>query len=620
MAFPPLQRTSAVVRPLSRGTGDGLVPPRLPDPRDRYVIIKKLAEGGMAEVFLARDSGSTPPRLCVVKQLHAELRSKKEHIAMFLDESDLAGRLSHPNVVRALDQGSGREGPFLVLEYLAGTDLDLVVERLRKEGGQLPWQLAVRVIIATAEGMAYAHELCGADGKRLNLVHRDLTPSNLFLTFDGMVKVLDFGIARADERRARTGTGMLKGKARYLAPEQIQGLPTDGRADQFALGAALFELLANRPLFTGDNELAVIHAIMEGRHDALLAVRPDVPESVDAVFRRMVSSRPEDRFDTMGQVANALKAAVPVLDARQSLGAFMRQHFGPDFEAHAALMGRIASASTSELRAYFERGTPVAQALADADRLEKTVINASPSLPAQPLTLPDDEPGPDENPTTAAPVRVGNPQKVAAPLRLPGELEELPGLPAQVESRPSTESSRSFPTGLLLVGLALVALVAGVGAFKRPPAVATGTLLVRSQPPGASITLDGQPVSHKTPAALADLQPGVHRLRLKHPDALVASAEAVVVAGQQQTLTVNLPAREGRVAFRLTPASAVVTVDGVEVPLDGGVGDSLPLRAGSHDVVIRAMGYQQRVQVVEVIDGAPTLLEVTLPVDPFATP
>mgnify|MGYP001428802891 CR=1 FL=1 len=248
--------------------------------RDRYVFIKKLAEGGMADVFLARDEGSTPPRLCVVKQLLPHLRSRREHVAMFLDEADLAMNLAHPSVVRAFDRGTGRDGPFLVLEYLAGFDLDLVLERLRSVGAQLPWPLAVQVIIASAGAMAYAHELKGADGKPLHLIHRDLTPSNIFLTFDGVVKVLDFGIARAEERRTRTSTGMLKGKARYLAPELIQQLPGDGRVDQFSLGAALYECLTLEPLAAGDNELAVIHAIVEGRRPDLKALRPDVPDEV----------------------------------------------------------------------------------------------------------------------------------------------------------------------------------------------------------------------------------------------------------------------------------------------------------------------------------------------------
>jgi serine/threonine-protein kinase len=247
----------------------------------------------------------------------------------------------------------------------------------------MPWELAVRVITAVAHGMAHAHEVTGSDGKPLNLVHRDLTPSNVFLTFDGLVKVLDFGIARAEERRTRTSTGMLKGKARYLSPEQIQGLPVDGRVDEFALGAALYEVLTLKPLFQGDNELAVIHAILERKRPQLSQVRSGVPALLDVVFETMTAQLREDRYPSMRAVAEALEAVVPPTDDwRGTLSAFVRQHFGADFEAHASLMARLASASTSELKAFFEKGTALDAALADPGRQQKTAVVTNPQIPA----------------------------------------------------------------------------------------------------------------------------------------------------------------------------------------------------------------------------------------------
>ena len=633
------------------------------DARERYVFIKKLAEGGMADVFLARDVKSTPPRLCVVKQLLPDLRSKKEHVGMFLDEADLAVRLAHPNVVRTIDRGSSREGPFLVLEYLAGYDLDLVIERLREVGGRMPWQLAVQIIISTAEGMAYAHALTGNDGKPLNLVHRDLTPSNIFLTFDGVVKVLDFGIAHAQERRTRTSTGMLKGKARYLAPELIQQLPGDGRVDQFSLGAALYESLALRPLFSGENELAVIHAIIESRRPSLIEQRPDLPAEVDAVFRKMTERLREDRFPTMSDVARALKAVMPPEDQRPALSTFVRQQFGADFEAHASLMARLASASTSELRSFFEKGVNLTDALNDPSRLDKTQVAVNQQIPVEarrtpmpthnlPLELmttqvvtnqrippearrPPTESGtlelPDEVPPTAVlrppppaqpkALETGTahePQHVpgAKPLRLPDELPLGAEGPSEIQEEPS-----GLPLWMVVVGVLALVVVGGLalrGLSGKTPVVAKGVLVIRSQPPGATIVLDGTPVQFRTPAALPNLVEGKHTLVLAHPDTLGATTSAVVIAGGQQTIDIVLPPKEALLLFAVSPPDAVVTVDGREVALDGGLGQSSPLPRGVHEVDVRAIGFRPRSMRFEVDDGARLPVEVHLESDPSA--
>ncbi len=596
------------------------------DERERYVFIKKLAEGGMADVFLARDSKSSPPRLCVVKQLLPNLRSKKEHVSMFLDEADLAIRLAHPNVVRALDRGSSREGPFLVLEYLAGFDLDLVIERLVSVGAQMPWPLALQVIISSAEGMAYAHAVKGGDGKPLNLVHRDLTPSNIFLTFDGVVKVLDFGIARAEERRTRTSTGMLKGKARYLAPELIQQLPGDGRVDQFSLGAALYESLALRPLFTGDNELAVIHAIMEGRRPVLVEQRPDVPSAVDFVFRKMTSTLREDRYASMTEVAAALRAVMPAEDQRPALAAFIRQHFGNDFQAHASLMGRLVSASTSELRSYFEKGVNLVAALDDPSRMQKTVVAIGQTIPAEARRTPMAPtalPAPLELPPDVPASTIVEPEEpVSAPLRLPDEAAETQ--PELLAARRRTPAPRPRPparsTWPFAVAAAIVALVLGGVWWRKgkPVAVPRGTLLVRSQPPGASIRLDGVAVQFRTPAALSDLPEGRHELVLEHPDSLPTTVAAVVTGRQQSTLDVSLPSREGQLLFSVSPLEAVVTVDGREVTLDGGTGTSPPLPKGDHEFEVRAIGYRPQVERFSIADGDHKTVEVSLVPDPAA--
>ncbi len=582
--------------------------------KERYVFIKKLAEGGMADVFLARDTGSTPPRLCVVKQLLPDLRSSKDHVGMFLDESDLAVRLVHPNIVRTLDRGSSREGPFLVLEYLAGFDLDLVIARLIQQHAQMPWHLAVHVCAQAAEAMGYAHALTTPEGKPLNLIHRDLTPSNIFLTFDGLVKVLDFGIARADERRTRTSAGMLKGKARYLAPELIRQKAVDGRVDEFSLGAALFESLACKPMFSGEHELAVIHAILEGSRPSLVAERSDVPPELQTVFRTMTARDPNERYPTMGEVATALRATLPEGDHRVALSSLLRDHFAPDFEAHATLMAKLAVASVSELQAHFEKDGLV------KPMLEKTRLVSNPEVPAEARRTPMSQGAETSSPLELPPIEPRT--DPATPLRLPDEAP-LPIKPLPLSRPPSKTTPTPPSTGpsRWLVGGFVLALLAGLFVlWKRPPTappVGKGTAVVRSVPPGATIRVDGQASQLRTPAVLT-LPAGPHALVLEHDECLPAEVSVTVTEGQKQTVDVNIPPKEALLLFTVDPEDAVVTVDGVAVPLVGGSGQSLPLKAGSHEVEVRALGCLPIRQNYMVTDGMRQPVTVELRPDPNA--
>ncbi|MEO7327337.1 MAG: serine/threonine-protein kinase, partial [Minicystis sp.] len=222
--------------------------------QSRYQVITTLGQGGMARVLLTMSRGPAGvTKLLVVKELKDELKSDPEFVTMFLDEARIAARLNHPNVIQTYEVGNDGEHPFIVMEYLEGQALSAVLGRVGRKN--LPLGLHLYALSQTAAGLHYAHELKGFDGAPLGLVHRDVSPHNVFVTYDGRVLLVDFGIAKAADSAGLTRAGVFKGKLGYAAPEQLEGKGNiDRRADVFALGAMLWEAIAMRRLTYGEPE------------------------------------------------------------------------------------------------------------------------------------------------------------------------------------------------------------------------------------------------------------------------------------------------------------------------------------------------------------------------------
>ncbi|MBN1609451.1 MAG: protein kinase [Polyangiaceae bacterium] len=282
------------------------------DPVGRYALSRRLATGGMAEVWLARDVGSTAGRVVVLKMLLPELCDDVDFVKMFLDEARLASVLNHPNIVNVFDLGQLDRRYFIAMEYVAGKTLRQVVQRLRSDNRRLPVWFALLVAIKTCEALESAHSACDDEGWPLCIVHRDVTPENVMVGYDGSIKVLDFGIAKASTRHTKTRVGVMKGKHAYLAPEQIlaaeTGCPVDQRADLYSLGVVLYELVtATRP-FDADNELALIHTItdVQSKPQPPRALAPWLEPGVERVILRAMAREPSERFDSAAEMRAAL--------------------------------------------------------------------------------------------------------------------------------------------------------------------------------------------------------------------------------------------------------------------------------------------------------------------------
>jgi eukaryotic-like serine/threonine-protein kinase len=278
----------------------------------KYRLYDRIAVGGMAEIFFATKPGD--PELsggCIIKRVLPHLAGEKQFITMFLDEAKLTARLHHPGIARIYDLGIADEQYFIAMEYLFGEDCASLIEAAQKKGITGSWPVACAIVAQAAEVLHFAHEAKGADGAPLDLVHRDVSPSNVFVTYDGNVKILDFGIARWAQKVGQTQVGFVKGKAGYMAPEQAEGHVADRRSDVWALGVCLFELLCARPLFLGETTLEVAVKALQGNVTPPSTVALDVPRELDAIALKALAPDPRQRFATAGELAAALQPLLP---------------------------------------------------------------------------------------------------------------------------------------------------------------------------------------------------------------------------------------------------------------------------------------------------------------------
>jgi serine/threonine-protein kinase len=280
----------------------------------RYELLARLATGGMGEIFLARLSGAEGfEKLYVVKRILAHLADDARFRQMLIAEARIASKMSHPHICQVFELGETEGQLYIVMEYLEGVSLLPLLRRFSREGRVLELGFVAGVLQQVADAMNYAHELKDRDGENLGIIHRDVTPSNIFLTEAGVAKVLDFGIAKARGASTQTQEGTVKGKYAYMAPEQLKGTSIDRRVDIFALGTVLYEMLALRRLFQRKTDYLTFRAVMEQPIPDIRRYRPDLPDGVAEALARALDRDPNSRFETARQFGTA------VLDGMQGI-------------------------------------------------------------------------------------------------------------------------------------------------------------------------------------------------------------------------------------------------------------------------------------------------------------
>jgi serine/threonine-protein kinase len=280
----------------------------------KYTLLTRLATGGMAEIFLARLSGAAGfQKHLVLKRILPQYAEDEHFVAMFLDEARIAAQISHPNVCQVYELGEVDGQYFLTMEYLDGVPLASLMRRASRTPRAADTRLIAGLMVQASAGLHHAHELRDANGRPLGLVHRDVTPQNLFVTVDGVLKVLDFGVAKAAGASARTRTGSVKGKYAYMSPEQLKGEALDRRADVFALGVVLFEALTGRRLFWRDTDFLIFKAINEDPIPLVRDYRVDCPLALAEIVARAIDRDRENRYPTVRAMGEAVAEVVQPL-------------------------------------------------------------------------------------------------------------------------------------------------------------------------------------------------------------------------------------------------------------------------------------------------------------------
>ena len=364
-----------------------------PVPFGKYYLLERINVGGMAEVFKAKTFGVEGfERLLAVKRILPNIAEDEEFITMFIDEAKIAVQLQHANIAQIFDLGKVDESYFIALEYVNGRDLRSIFDRMRSRGESLPIALACHVMMQVCEGLDYAHNKRDGQGRELHLIHRDISPQNVLIGYDGEVKLIDFGIAKAAGKASTTQAGILKGKFGYMSPEQVRGLPIDKRSDIFAVGIVLYELLTGERLFVGETDFSTLEKVRNVEIVPPSSYNKKIPQELERLMMKALARDPEDRYSNAIDLHDDLQSflySIGEFYSRKDLAAWMKKTFAVEIEEDNAKIEQYrqiaapVAASTEVSRraavvgAGSRVGAPPAPATKDATRdMKKDVPSA----------------------------------------------------------------------------------------------------------------------------------------------------------------------------------------------------------------------------------------------------
>ncbi|MBI5495363.1 MAG: serine/threonine protein kinase [Deltaproteobacteria bacterium] len=599
------------------------------EPFGRYMLVEKIAKGGMAEVFRAAQVGSAGfAKMVAIKRILPHLAEEPAFVTMLVDEAKIAATLIHPNILQVLDLGEHKGQHFITMEFVVGRSMDAVLATAAKAGVRLPHDFAVHVVMLALQGLAFAHEKTDSFGKPAHIIHRDVSPHNIMVGFDGSVKLADFGIARAAERNTHTLTGTIKGKPGYMSPEQVQGEHIDQRLDIYAMGVVLHECLAMKRMRRANSDVQILMAVASGEYPKFEDQGIQVPPVLSAAVYKALAPRPADRW----QGARQFIAALEDVNREQGWHCTQSQVAGIMARLFPAEIEKERDAQVEFARVIKEPPEPdgVSVILSEPSQVlpgvhtpsrpsvsgARTVAPPTPAPPpaARPAEHAASAPVPpppvasDELPTTVTPR--GLPSLVSVPAMAP-VVQPAPFIPPPTDTALRDRSARGGGGIVLASVMAVCGLGAGAWFFTRPtPAplplpVATpapvaavgGPLVVETDPAGAAVTIDGKAREGRTPLVISDLSPGDHVVVAALAGARAEQRETVALAAGTAA-TVRLRFELAAVTVRVTtqPPGARVTLDGralgtspLEVEVDARAGGTLRAEAVGHSPAERPL-------------------------------
>ena len=300
----------------------------------KYKLLQRIATGGMAELYRAkvtRDHGFE--KQVAIKKILPHLSDEGNLVKAFIDEARLAALLQHENIIQIYDFGSIDGDYFIAMEYLFGKDLRKLIHKIKENRSRLDLESTLFIISRICAGLDYSHTLNDLQGNPMNIIHRDINPQNIFLTYEGQVKIIDFGIAKAASHNSTTHEGLIKGKVAYMSPEQAMGHQIDHRSDIFSTGIILYELLAGRRMFEGET-LHIFNQVREARYEPLNKLQPDLPAKLLTVVDRALAKEPDHRYQTCGEMLAELEECAFELSVRPNSRSFaevIKNYFQEEF-------------------------------------------------------------------------------------------------------------------------------------------------------------------------------------------------------------------------------------------------------------------------------------------------
>ncbi|MBK8012670.1 MAG: protein kinase [Deltaproteobacteria bacterium] len=497
-------RTSGPVAPINAPAQ----PPSIPG----YVPLEKLASGGMATVWLAQRRGSEV--LCVIKQLHPHLAQDHVVANRFLREASVASELDHPGIARLIDAGRQDEAFYIAVEFIAGQDLETMMRKLAASDKMLPPALSLTTAQHVLTALDFAHEYRDSEGHHLEIVHRDLSPRNVMLTYEGDVKIIDFGLARTNLGSFRTAPGMVLGTLRYMSPEQAVAEPVDRRSDLYSFSVVLYEMLSGRPFVRGETPSDILRAVVTVRPKPLSELNPSLPNSLDAVFAKALEKDREVRYPTAEALRQALLRAAPQLSATEhrDIGVFVSELFPEEREvAHQWVTDAALGEHTQDPTRVRDAPEFVATRVGAVGEESKALV--SPEFPT-PTRIID----PSEDPTRATQLAMlgsGSANIAAGAIeptgRNPGPSHDLgPGLGPPGALPPGTRAKPKNRALISAVVLAIGALATVIVALvlvrqSRTPTIIqpAGRVSATATPRTRVVTSPPRPVASSDPKVIA---------------------------------------------------------------------------------------------------------------------